>query len=138
MLIYMINRFTFLLLDLGTHCLDIRNSASLSQFKWTFHVRAVKHPSLDDIGRRKRVIHARFRMFRIQLNSHLFQIGGEKTLDYCGQDAEDVWHYFFTCPKNELARNKLHSFFINVVPLHCQTYFLVPLTTVWRIIKLLF
>ena len=109
--------------------LEIRSVPSLSQFKSkieTHAVRPVKHSSLYYIGKRKlAVLHARLRMGRSQLNKHLFQIGVKESPDCtCGTGVEDVWHFFFSCPRYIIPRNKLHSSIINFAPFTLETLLL--------------
>ena len=109
--------------------LATRNSPSLSQFKSKLEhqtVRPVKHPSLYYVGKRKlAVLHARLRMGRSQLNQHLFQIGVKDSPDcICGTGIEDVWHFFFSCPRYIVPRNKLHSSIINLAPFTLETLLL--------------
>ena len=94
--------------------LEVRNLNTLKEFKNHVKVnipRPVKQDSLYYVGKRfPAVLHARLRMGRRQLNGHLFNIGVIDSPECtCHQGVEDVWHYFFVCPKFVNQRDQLQT-----------------------------
>ncbi|MCG8048301.1 MAG: reverse transcriptase family protein [Candidatus Thiodiazotropha endolucinida] len=89
---------------------EIRNSTSVTQFKYRLAEHINKPPSWFDFGSRNaQIYHTRLRLECSSLRHHLYRKNLiDSPLCLCGR-SETSKHYFFECPNHHLTRIRLLS-----------------------------